>query len=225
VEAVGEVGAHVGEGCDQVGRVGGAEGGDERGERGIRPGGQAGCGGDPGGEDTQVGGVVAGPGGDGTVGGPAVAYGLDAFGADPGGGAGLPGRAQAQMAVLRGLAACDARGVGEVGPGGAGVAGVLDQVGLPAGELGAQFAQQQGGRPVLRAVRRASSMAASAVVAVRKDAGCVGGPSPVAGVPGRSGTLSFLRRLGVCHRMDDMLQRFPVKRTGTHSISGGVSRC
>ncbi|MFB8172908.1 hypothetical protein ACFC60_33675, partial [Kitasatospora purpeofusca] len=105
-------GPEGGEGLDEIGGVGGAESGGQGGLGGAGAGGECGRG-DPGGQESQIGGVVAGPGGDGAVGGPAVADGPDAFraGAVPAGlrrvaGGGL----EAQVPVLGGLAAGDTHG-------------------------------------------------------------------------------------------------------------------
>ncbi|MFJ2866920.1 hypothetical protein [Kitasatospora sp. NPDC087314] len=63
--------------------------------------------------------------------------------------------AQAQVAVLGGLAAGDAHGLGEFGPGGAAGAGGIDQARFPARKLGAQLAQQhQRGQRGLRSLVR-----------------------------------------------------------------------
>lgn len=137
-------------------------------------------------EAAQVGGVLARPAAHRAVGCALVAGGPDALlagAARPGAGVGVG--AQAQVTALGGLAALDAEGFGEVGPGRAGAAGGLDQAGLPAGELLAQVTQQQQcgqglprvvlvvvrGGGAWRAVRAAASIVPSAAAAARNDAG------------------------------------------------------
>lgn len=99
--------------------------------RGAGLGGEISEGGDLAGELAQVGGVGAGPGGEGAVGGAAVAGGLYALFAGGVGGS----WAYAQVAPFCGLAAGDAQGVGEVGPAGACRACCLDESGFPPREL------------------------------------------------------------------------------------------
>ncbi|MFE2568515.1 hypothetical protein [Streptomyces mirabilis] len=146
IDARREVGV-VGRQIRARGRQGGDEGscvvvGEGSGEldgRGAGGGGEIRERGDLAGELAKVRGVGPGPGGDGAVGGAAVAGGLYPLLAR---GPGVSG-AYAQVAAFCGLAAGDAEGVGEVGPAGACLPGLFDQARFPLGELIARFAEQQ----------------------------------------------------------------------------------
>jgi len=134
-----QVGAGGFERVEEIGRVVLGEGRMELAEWATGGGGQVGQSGDLAGDAAQVGGVAAGPGGGGALGGAMFAGGLDALFA---GGSGGPGPTS-QVAPFGGLAAGDAEGVGEVGPARSRVAGGFDQAGLPSGELLAYLPQEQ----------------------------------------------------------------------------------
>jgi hypothetical protein len=160
-----EVVAGTGERADETGRVVLAERLHE---------GRAGFGretvdrGDLAGELAEVGGVAAGPGGDGTVAGPPVTGGLDALFA---GGAGRSGT-QAQIAALGGLPAGDAEGVGQVGPAGARWSRTSRSTSSAASAWSGLTSEPVRGADCgAWASRTACSIAASAASAARKDAG------------------------------------------------------
>lgn len=140
----------VRQGSDEGGGVVVGEGGGEFDERGAGGCGKVGERGDLARELAQVRGVGASPGGDGAVGGAAVAGGLHPLFARGTRASGT----YAQVAAFGGLSAGHAEGVGEVGPAGARVPGFFDQARFPFGELIAHFAEQQErGECLLRAGR------------------------------------------------------------------------
>lgn len=198
--------------------------------------------GDLAGYAAQVGGVVAGPGSHGAVGGPALAGGLDALFA---GGSSRAGPV-AQVAALGSLAAGDTQGAGEVGPAGACTAGRFDHSGFPPGELLTNLSQQQkGGQGLLRVIAPGGGRTKGfvlggaqgvaddfqSVAAARNEAGlwasAVGEAGWSAIAMGTSpSVLSSFRRHRACHPLDDMLQRFSEAHWQVlPEPCGGVSRC
>lgn len=142
-----EVGAHVRERGKEFGGIGGPEGDMQSVLNRARFGREVSERGDLSSQTTQVGGVGAGPGDSGALGGPGLAGGRHALLTGGAGGTG----AASQVSAFGGLAAGDAERVGEVGPAGTRVAGGFDQAGLPSGELLAHLPKQkQGGQRLLR---------------------------------------------------------------------------